>query len=124
MRYHHLGIPTTHPQPGETYLAAYKTFCTDHERNPFGIQWMRYEPDCPLPELVRTVPHVAFEVDDLAAALVGPRDPDRAEQPVGGRAGGVRGVRRGAGGVSPDHKGMMKQTIGWENPCQTNNDST
>jgi hypothetical protein len=32
---------------------------------------MRYEPDCPLPELVRTVPHVAFEVDDLAAALVG-----------------------------------------------------
>ena len=25
----------------------------------------------PAPELVRTVPHVAFEVDDLAAALVG-----------------------------------------------------
>ena len=34
MRYHHLGIPTTQPQPGETYLAQYKTFCTDHERNP------------------------------------------------------------------------------------------
>ena len=71
MRYHHLGIPTANPQPGETYLAQYKMFCTDHERNPFGIQWMRYEPGCPLPELVRTVPHVAFEVDDLAAALVG-----------------------------------------------------
>jgi hypothetical protein len=45
--------------------------CTDHERNPFGIQWMRYEAHCPLPELVKTVPHVAFEVDDLAAALEG-----------------------------------------------------
>ena len=71
MRYHHLGIPTTTPKPGETYLEDYKVFCTDNENNPFGIQWMRYEADCPLPELVKTVPHVAFEVDDLAEALVG-----------------------------------------------------
>jgi len=71
MRYHHLGIPTTIPQPGETYLEEFKVFCTDHESNPFGIQWMRYEADSPLPELVKTVPHVAFEVDDLAAALEG-----------------------------------------------------
>jgi len=71
MRYHHLGIPTTTPRPGEVYLERYKCFCTDHERNPFGIQWMRYEPDCPLPEIVKTVPHVAFEVDDLARALEG-----------------------------------------------------
>ena len=71
MRYHHLGIPTTTPQPGETYPEKYRAFCTDHERNPFGIQWMRYEPDCPLPDLVKRVPHVAFEVDDLARALEG-----------------------------------------------------
>lgn len=71
MRYHHIGIPTTTPQPGEVYLAAYKFHCTDHERNPFGIQWMRYEADCPLPDLVKTQPHVAFEVDDLDAALAG-----------------------------------------------------
>jgi hypothetical protein len=71
MRYHHLGIPTTIPQPGEVHLERYKCFCTDHERNPYGIQWMRYEPDCPLPDLVKTVPHVAFEVDDLARALEG-----------------------------------------------------
>ena len=70
-KYHHLGIPTTTPQDGEVYLERYKVHCTDHERNPFGIQWMRYEPDCPLPELVKTVPHVAFEVDDLQAALEG-----------------------------------------------------
>jgi len=42
-----------------------------YETSPFGIEWMRFEPDCPLPELVKTVPHVAFEVDDLDAALVG-----------------------------------------------------
>jgi hypothetical protein len=71
MRYHHLGIPTTMPQPGETYLEALKTFCTDHESNRFGIQWMRFEADCPLPGLVKTIPHVAFEVDNLAEALQG-----------------------------------------------------
>ena len=71
MRYHHLGIPTATPMPGEVYLEDYKAYCTDHESNPFGIQWMRYEADCLLPELVKTVAHVAFEVDDLAAALEG-----------------------------------------------------
>jgi hypothetical protein len=71
MKYNHIGIPTKTPQPGETYLKDYKIFCTDHENNPFGIQWMRYEDDCSLPELVKTQPHVAFEVDDLQQALVG-----------------------------------------------------
>lgn len=41
------------------------------EESPFGIEWMRFEADSPLPELVRTVPHVAFEVEDLEAALEG-----------------------------------------------------
>ncbi len=71
MKYHHLGIPTTTQQPGETYLKEFKAYCTDHENNSFGIQWMRYEDDSPLPDLVKSVPHVAFEVDDLAAALEG-----------------------------------------------------
>jgi hypothetical protein len=71
MRYHHLGIPTRTPKSGEQYLEDYKAYCTDHESNPFGIQWMRYEADCPVPELVKSVAHVAFEVDDLAAALKG-----------------------------------------------------
>jgi hypothetical protein len=71
LKYHHIGIPTSIPQEGETHLERYGVFCTDHERNPFGIQWMRYEAHCGLPALVKTVPHLAFEVDDLEAALAG-----------------------------------------------------
>jgi len=71
VKYHHIGIPTTAPQPGETYLERYKFFCTDHENNPCGIQWMRFEPDCSLPSIVQSVPHVAFEVNDLEQALAG-----------------------------------------------------
>jgi hypothetical protein len=32
---------------------------------------MRFDADAPYPEIVKTLPHVAFEVDDLAAALEG-----------------------------------------------------
>lgn len=69
MRYHHLGLPTAAPREGETYLPDHKVFVSGYGTNPYGIEWLRYEPDCPLPELVRMVAHVAFEVDDLAAAL-------------------------------------------------------
>jgi len=70
-RYDHIGIPTGVPRAGEVYLERYDLHCTDHEGNPFGIQWMRYGPGCPLPDLVKSTAHVAFEVDDLAAELAG-----------------------------------------------------
>jgi hypothetical protein len=70
-RYHHLGIPTTTPRPDETYLADFGVFVSGYESSPYGIEWMRFEADSPLPELVKTVPHVAFEVDDLERELEG-----------------------------------------------------
>ena len=68
-RYHHIGIPSQIPRQGEMYLKKYKLYATDHRTNPYGIQWMRYEPECSLPEVVKTIAHVAFEVVDLDAAL-------------------------------------------------------
>ena len=41
------------------------------ETSPYGIEWIRFEPHCPVPELVRSVPHIAFAVDDLDEALKG-----------------------------------------------------
>jgi hypothetical protein len=70
-RYHHLGVPTTVARDGERYLPQFKMHVSGFASSPFGIEWMRFEPDCPLPELIKTVPHVAFEVDDLNAALEG-----------------------------------------------------
>lgn len=71
MKYNHIGIPTTSEIEGEIDLASLKVTVSDHENNPFGIQWQRYWDGAPYPDLVKTVPHVAFEVDDLDAALVG-----------------------------------------------------
>lgn len=71
MRYHHLGIPTTRVRDGERHLPEFGMHVSGYETSPFGIEWIRFDDDSPLPELVRTVPHVAFEVDDLEAALEG-----------------------------------------------------
>ncbi len=71
LKYHHIGIPTKIPRQGESYLEKYKVYVTDHQSNPFGIQWMRYEEDCPLPTIVQTVSHVAFEVKGLTEAIKG-----------------------------------------------------
>jgi len=32
---------------------------------------MRFEPDCEIHELIKRVPHVAFEVDDIEQAIAG-----------------------------------------------------
>jgi len=71
LKYHHLGIPTLEKKPGETYLPAFKMYVSGYEASRFGIEWLRFEPGCPLPELVQKVPHPAFEVDDLEEALAG-----------------------------------------------------
>ena len=69
MKYNHVGIPTTANFAGEIPLPHLKVTVSDHQNNPFGIQWQRYWDDAPYPDLVKTVPHVAFEVDDLAEAI-------------------------------------------------------
>src|SRR5690348_6624106 len=71
MRFNHVGIPTTAHFEGEIDLPHLHVTVSDHQSNPFGIQWQRYWDDAPYPDLVKTVAHVAFEVDDLAAALEG-----------------------------------------------------
>jgi len=70
-RYHHIGIPTDMPRAGEVYLEKFRMFASGYETSPYGVEWLRFEADSPTPELVRTVPHVAFEVDDLGAAIAG-----------------------------------------------------
>lgn len=56
LRYHHIGIPTDKPLPKEDYNPKYKMTASGYYQSQYGIEWMRFDPDCPLPELVKTVP--------------------------------------------------------------------
>jgi len=64
-KYHHLGIPTDKIMPGEKYLPQFRFFVSGFTDSPFGIEWMRFEKECMFDKLIQTVPHLAFEVEDL-----------------------------------------------------------
>jgi hypothetical protein len=68
-RYHHIGIPSTVPREGEFHLPQFGVHVCGFETSPFGIEWMRYDPDSPIDELIKKVPHIAFEVDDIDLEL-------------------------------------------------------
>jgi hypothetical protein len=70
-RYHHLGMPTEIAHDGEHYLKPFKMHVSGFESSPYGIEWMRFEEGSPILEIIRTVPHLAFEVDNLEEALQG-----------------------------------------------------
>lgn len=71
LRYHHLGIPTKEKHEGEVYLEEFKVYVAGYDTSPYKIEWMRYEDDSPVNKLVQSVPHIAFEVDDLEEAIRG-----------------------------------------------------
>jgi hypothetical protein len=70
-QYHHLGIPLGTRHVDEQHLDELGVHVRGFETSPYGIEWMRFESHCNVPEIVKTVPHVAFVVPDLNEALQG-----------------------------------------------------
>jgi hypothetical protein len=68
-QFHHMGIPSAIERPGEKYIPHLKMYVSGFETSPFGVEWMRFEADSPVHELVQTLPHIAFVVDDLEDAI-------------------------------------------------------
>ena len=71
MKFHHIGIPTTVKRENEIHLEEAKLFVTPIEASPYHIEWLRFEEGSPMPELLQTTAHVAFVVEDIAAAMEG-----------------------------------------------------
>lgn len=71
MRFHHIGIPTKEKKRNEKYLEEYKFYISGFDTSEYGIEWMRFEDDSPVAEIIQKIPHIAFEVDDLEAAIEG-----------------------------------------------------
>ena len=69
--FHHIGIPSSDQKPNEIHLAPSKLFITDATQSEHRIEWLRYEPGSPMPELLQKVAHVAYTVDSLDEALAG-----------------------------------------------------
>ena len=68
-KFHHLGIPTNVKMPGEKYIPHLKISVSGFSTSPFGVEWMRFDADSDFDELIKSVPHLAFEVTDLENEL-------------------------------------------------------
>ncbi|MBU1670687.1 MAG: hypothetical protein KKF41_16545 [Actinobacteria bacterium] len=71
LNYHHIGIPTGEVREDEGYLEGSGVHFSGYDRSAYGVEWLRFDEDSPLPEVVKTVPHVAFQVDDVREAVQG-----------------------------------------------------
>jgi len=71
LRYHHLGIPTDVPGDGAVFLPQFGMYVPGYDTDPYGIEWIRLTECSPIPGLVKTIPHIAFESDDLLLKIKG-----------------------------------------------------
>lgn len=71
MKYHHIGIPTNKKLKDEIHLKHLKMYVSGYKKSPYGVEWTRYEDDAPYPEIVKTITHIAFEVEDINRAIQG-----------------------------------------------------
>jgi hypothetical protein len=71
MEFVHVGIPTGEPRRDETYLEDLKLHVTNAEEHPYAVEWLRFDEDSPMPEPLKTRPHVAYKVDSVERAIEG-----------------------------------------------------
>jgi hypothetical protein len=71
MKYHHLGIPIKEKLKNEIHLKHLKIYVSGYDRNPYGVEWIRYEDDADFPDLVKNIAHVAFKVEDIEEVIKG-----------------------------------------------------
>lgn len=70
-KFSHIGIPTTDDKNWDGFYEPGKIHYTDFSKDEYGIEWVKFEADSPMPEMMQTVPHLAFQVDNIEEALEG-----------------------------------------------------
>lgn len=69
--FNHVGIPTTTPALGEVYNEGMKLYLTDYTKSANRIEWLRFDSDSWMPELIQTRAHMAYDVDDPEQQMKG-----------------------------------------------------
>ncbi len=65
----HIGIPQNKIPAKATYLKDAKLYITAPEDSKNNIEFLFFEPDCQMPELIKNSTHIAYFVDDIDAEL-------------------------------------------------------
>lgn len=67
----HIGIPINEKPAKGTYLEGAKLYITDPADTKNNLEFLYFEKDCPMPEIVKKSTHIAYIVDDIDAELKG-----------------------------------------------------
>lgn len=65
----HIGIPLKQKPAKATYLEGAKLYITDPADSKNNIEFLFFEPECKMPELIKNSTHIAYCVDDIDAEL-------------------------------------------------------
>ena len=70
-KFHHIGVPTSEKREDSSYVKDGKVYVTDAQSHPYNIEFLYFEQDSPMPEIVKTTAHIAFMVDSVDEELKG-----------------------------------------------------
>ncbi len=68
-KFHHFGVPTAVKAENEIFIEGAGVHVTDPESHPYGIEFLRFDPDSQMPDILKTKCHAAFRVENLETAL-------------------------------------------------------
>ncbi len=71
MKYLHTGMIVGEKLPDMIYMEPLKVWVTDASKDKYAIEFLYFEIDSPMAAAIQEQPHVAYEVEDIDAALEG-----------------------------------------------------
>jgi len=71
MKLHHVGYPVFEKMEGMQYADSLKVWFTDVNANPYNVEFVYFEPDCPMAAAIQNGTHIAFTVDNIEEAVKG-----------------------------------------------------
>ncbi|MBA6314492.1 hypothetical protein [Cellulophaga baltica] len=69
-KFSHIGIPTSEEKEWDGFYEPGKIHYTKFDKDEYQIEWVKFDADSPMPELMRTTPHVAYFVPNMEKALL------------------------------------------------------
>ncbi len=69
--YHHTGMPSDGEWEDEIKVPHLNLAYLPGKLNTYGVEWLRFEEGNKNPDIIKYIPHIAFEVDDIDKAIVG-----------------------------------------------------
>lgn len=71
MKYMHTGMIVGEKLPNMVFVEPLKVWITDASQDKYSIEFLYFEPDSPMAAAIQEQPHVAYQVEDIDAALEG-----------------------------------------------------